>query len=183
MLPIPVRSISLLGICAALLPAAQPGAYAGSIRCAACHPEEFRRQSASAHAGALYQAAQHPLASRFVTNGVLRRPPAYDFQFSRTSEGMAVLVADARTYLKIPLPWAFGAGRQAVTFLCRIDRIWYLELYFSYYPALAGMGVTPGHLGRTARTLAEAAGLVYKSLDPASGVVACFDKPGRIGSY
>ncbi|HEY2017354.1 MAG TPA: multiheme c-type cytochrome [Bryobacteraceae bacterium] len=154
--------------------AAQPRTFVGSAKCAACHPEEFRRQAASEHAKALVPAAQHPLASSFATGAVLHRSPAYDYRFSLQGGQLAVRVVDPANFLDIPIQWAFGAGAQAVTFISLIDRDWYLEHYFTYYGALGAMGITPGQQDRVPASLADAAGLVYKSRDPATGIVKCF---------
>ena len=39
--------------------------YAGARSCATCHPSEFRRQSSSGHASALYRTQEHPLTGAF----------------------------------------------------------------------------------------------------------------------
>src|SRR5262249_20631433 len=89
---------------------------------------------------------------------------------------------DDKNVLDIPIEWAFGAGAQAVTFVSRIDRDWYLEHHFSYYPVIHRFDVTPGQQGREAKTLPEAAGLMYQAFDPKAGVLGCFECPstGRV---
>jgi len=164
----------LLAVSAWVLAAAQPRAYVGAAKCAGCHPEEFRRQSASAHARALCLAARHPLASAFPVGTELRREPAYRFRFSLQPDQLLVTVFDARNFLDIPVQWAFGAGEQAVTFVSRIDQNWYLEHYFTYYTSIRKMGATPGHQDREPASLPDAAGFVYKSRDPATGILKCF---------
>jgi hypothetical protein len=62
-----------------------------------------------------------------------------------------------------------------VTFVTRIDKDWHLEHYYSYYPAIGGMGPTPGHNVLRARTLPEAMGVPYKTLDPNTGILGCFE--------
>jgi predicted CXXCH cytochrome family protein len=74
----------------------------------------------------------------------------------------------------VPLEWAFGAGEQAVTFVSRVDKNWYVEHYFSYYPLLSRMGVTPGQQDLQARTLPEAVGRMYEALDANEGMAGCF---------
>ena len=46
--------------------------------------------------------------------------------------------------MDLPMEWAFGAGRQAVTFVTRVDKDWYVEHYSTYYSALRSWGPTPG---------------------------------------
>ena len=75
----------------------------------------------------------------------------------------------------IPVEWAFGAGAQAVTFVSRVSPEWYLEHYFSYYPAARLMAPTPGQHGLSASTLQLAMGLLYKTLDPDAGMIGCFE--------
>ena len=159
---------------AGLASAAPARTFVGSAKCAACHPDEFRRQSATSHARALSPAAQHPLATQFPIVTELRRGAEYRFQLNLQPDRLAVTVYDSRNSLEIPVQWAFGAGGQAVTLVSRIDRNWYLEHYLTYYTRLRAMGPTPGHQDRAPGSLPEAAGFVYKSRDPAAGIVQCF---------
>jgi hypothetical protein len=62
--------------------------------------------------------------------------------------------------------WAFGAGHQAVTFVDQIDEDHYVERGLSYYTAIRAMSLTPGH--------SSPAGERYRTFDPASGVLRCF---------
>jgi len=158
----------------AVATAAETRSYVGSKVCAECHPTEFRRQSASAHAQALSPASRHNLLQQFASGPELRRDPGYRFRFSLHAGELSVTVFDAGNYLEIPVQWAFGAGHQAVTFVSRIERNWYLEHAFTYYSALHRMGPTPGHEERQPNTLVEAAGFVYKTRDPLTGIVRCF---------
>ncbi|MGH9340834.1 MAG: multiheme c-type cytochrome [Acidobacteriota bacterium] len=150
--------------------------YVGAQTCATCHSAQFASQSATGHAQSLSHAHEHPLAAAFVNDALLlERRPNYHFQFSRSSEGLKVNVFDEHQVLEIPVEWAFGAGDQAVTFISRIDKDWYLEHYFSYYSLLGSLAPTPGQEALLANTLPEAAGLMYKTLDPKTGILGCFD--------
>jgi hypothetical protein len=167
--------VSLFVICASTALSAQTPTYTGSNACGKCHPREFRQQSASGHARSLYPAMAHPLAASFLPKAALERKPGYGFQFSLEAKKFEVHVYDAKNVLDIPIEWAFGAGEQAVTFVSRIDQSWYLEHYFSYYPAIGRMGVTPGQHLLEPKALPEAAGLMYKALDPEEGILRCFE--------
>lgn len=169
-----IRVISLLGLCALAL-SAEPPSYTGAAACGRCHASESRQQSASGHARSLYAAAQHPHAAAFVPKAQLERPPHYRFEFSLGPKDFRVHVFDPENVIDIPIEWAFGAGEQAVTFVSRIDQSWYLEHYFTYYPAIGRMGVTPGQQELTPKRLPDAAGLVYKALDPDAGILRCFE--------
>jgi hypothetical protein len=164
----------LLAVSALLALHAQAASYVGSRTCAQCHPSEFRQQTASEHARALYPAAKHPLASRFLSQRVLDRKPNYRFQLSLTPKEFLVRVFDAKSVMEIPIDWAFGAGQQAVTFVSRINQDWYLEHYFTYYSAIGRMGITPGQQNVEPGDLPSAAGLVYKGTDAKEGIIHCF---------
>lgn len=156
--------------------------YTGAKVCAGCHPAESRRQLRSEHARALYAARDHPLAGEFTPSGVLHRPPRFDFRFSLTAEHFQVQLFDDKDVMEIPIEWAFGAGAQAVTFVSRVNADWYLEHFFTYYPAVHRMSITPGQEAREANSIAEAAGLMYKALDPNIGILRCFEchSTGRV---
>jgi hypothetical protein len=144
--------------------------YAGAEVCRECHAGEFRTQSASAHARALYPAAQHPLAAQFPTKQPLQRPPAFDFRLMLEPRGLLVRIATGDQAAVLPVEWAFGAGDQAVTFVSRVDPEAYLEHYFSYYTQTRSMGITPGQEALPAGSIADAAGFVHRGLD----AVGCF---------
>src|ERR1700722_18999116 len=44
-----------------------------------------------------------------------------------------------------PGDWAFGAGAQAITFVSRVDREKYREHGETWYRAIGGYALTPGH--------------------------------------
>lgn len=83
--------------------------------------------------------------------------------------------ADATNSIEIPAEWAFGAGAQAVTFVSRVDKHWYIEHAYSYYAAMDAFALTPGQHALTPKTLTEAVGLMYKTNDPAFGIRGCFE--------
>ncbi|MGH9628249.1 MAG: multiheme c-type cytochrome [Bryobacteraceae bacterium] len=70
--------------------------------------------------------------------------------------------------LEAPVEWAFGAGDQAVTFVSRIDRDWYLEHRFSYYSASKSLELTPGHSQQ------DVPGVRYRTFDPSGAILRCF---------
>ncbi|MDQ6664217.1 MAG: cytochrome c family protein [Acidobacteriota bacterium] len=149
--------------------------YAGSAACASCHPAESFHQLASAHAGALFRATDHPALKALPRELKLVRPPTYRFQFSRSSTAMKVRIQDSTGAMDLPLEWAFGAGRQAITFVTRVNKDWYVEHYGSFYPALRAYAATPGQSAIQPTSLPEAAGVIYKIKDPATGIAGCFE--------
>jgi hypothetical protein len=149
--------------------------YAGASACRTCHPAQSARQALSAHAGALARAPEHPLAGSFPIEGRFNRPPGYRFEFSRSGGELRTRIFDKVDVMDLPLEWAFGAGRQAVTFVSRVDKDWYVEHYASYYPALKSWGATPGQDAIHPTTLPQAAGVLYGIRDPDTGIAGCFE--------
>jgi hypothetical protein len=149
--------------------------YAGATACGGCHPAEFVRQSSSAHAGALYRASDHPLAASLPGGLKLTRKPRYRFEFIRAGGELQTRIFDGVDVMDLPMEWAFGAGKQAVTFVTRIDKDWYVEHYPTYYPRSGKWGATPGQEEILAGNLPEAAGRVYSTSDPAAGIAGCFE--------
>lgn len=149
--------------------------HVGSQVCQGCHTQEFADQSTSGHAGALHQAAKHPLAGLFSPALPLRRGQHFRFDFQMATDGYGVRVSGPQASVDIPIEWAFGSGEQAVTFVSRISKDWYLENYFSYYAAIKSLGPTPGQEILRPEKLEEAVGLLYKTTDPNTGIVGCFE--------
>jgi hypothetical protein len=148
--------------------------FAGSRACAGCHPSQYRPQSASAHAAALSRAIDHRLAAAF-SSGKLDRKPGFRYDFFLASGELRTRIRDQADLMELPMEWAFGAGAQAVTFVSRVNEGWYLEHYASWYPALKTWGPTPGQSVVQPTSMAEAAGMLYKKLDPATGISGCFE--------
>ena len=65
-----------------------------------------------------------------------------------------------------PGEWAFGAGRQATTFVKRQDADNYLELGETWYRQTKGFGLTPGHQNKE--------GVLYRTFDPSAAILRCF---------
>lgn len=149
--------------------------YLGSNACARCHPAQHSTQRKTGHARSLHKAASHPLMSRMISPEWMGRPPHFRFRFQLLPGELRVQAHDAQDVMDIPVEWAFGAGDQAVTFVSRINRDWYLEHYYSFYSATGKMAPTAGHSALQPRTLPEAMGLPYKTSDPETGIRGCFE--------
>ena len=169
-----MKAAALFILAAAVLHGADAPRYTGARACGACHTTQYGTQSRTGHARALSAASGHPLAESFAS-GVLARGPDYRFQFRWEQKELRVRAADRADVIDIPVEWAFGAGAQAVTFVTRVSADWYLEHYFSYYPAARGLAPTPGQQAAPAGTLQLAMGVLYKSTDPVTGVIGCFE--------
>lgn len=151
-----------------------PGAYIGAAACAQCHAERVAQQRVTGHAQALAPAADHPLATAFTPQTILTRPPNFRFQFLSLKQ-LQVRASDGENTIELPVEWAFGAGAQAVTFVTRVNEQWYLEHYFSYYSGLGSFAPTPGQDAIRPSSLVSAVGLLYKAMDPNTGIVGCFE--------
>jgi cytochrome c554/c'-like protein len=158
-----------------LLAQPDPVQFVGANVCGSCHRAEFARQALSAHAGALSHAVDHPLANAFPTNVQLRRSPNYRFEVLRTPGELRSRIFDTTEVMDLPMEWAFGAGRKAVTFVTKVNQDWYVEHYASYYPAVHSWGPTPGQSAIRPTSLATAAGVLYNTTDPAAGIGGCFE--------
>ena len=152
-------------------PAAQ---YVGAKACERCHRANFTQQSKSAHANALFRAADHPLYGALPTDQSLTRKPTYSFTFFLSEGQLHSRVRDAAGLMELPMEWAFGSGRQAITFVSRVSPDYYVEHFASYYPPAQAWGPTPGQDTLQPADLPRAAGLLYKTADPETGVDGCF---------
>ncbi len=138
--------------------------------CRPCHLREFEQNRNHAHSTALRRAGEHQLAARFESGQPVRSGP-YLF----TANAATARTWDRDNAIELPLEWAFGSGKQAVTFVTRVDSEWYVEHALSYYPAINGFALTPGHADRQPRDLKEAAGVLYRIRDPQHGIAGCFE--------
>jgi hypothetical protein len=166
-----LNPLAIIGMISVSWCAGAADRFVGARACAACHPGEFKSQSASAHAGALSRVADR---SNFPA-GTLSRDGRYRYSILPASEGLRVQIEDGVERMDLPLQWAFGAGRQAVTFVTRVNRDWYVEHYATWYTATNSYGPTPGHEALHPKSLREAAGLLYKITDPQAGIQGCFE--------
>ncbi len=163
----------LVGACIAV-PLHGAPMFTGSASCATCHAFISASQAKSAHAAALGPATQHPLASAFASAKLLVRG-RYRFALRGSTDGLHARIDDGKDVMDLPLEWAFGAGRQAVTFVTGINKDWYVEHYASFYPKLNGYAATPGQAVLQPADLREAAGVLYQVNDPINGIASCFE--------
>src|SRR5690348_13470583 len=149
--------------------------YVGAAVCGRCHPAKFQSQSATPHASALCRPADHPLLSSLPERAVLMRDGKYRFNITRTAAGVRAIIADGVNTMDLPYEWAFGAGRQAITFVSRVNEEWYVEHYATFYQALHAWRAAPGQNAVHPGTIKEAAGVLYKINDPQFGIAGCFE--------
>jgi Zn finger protein HypA/HybF involved in hydrogenase expression len=153
--------------------AAADDAFLGAGACRACHPGQFASQSRSGHAGSLVPSSEHPLASRITASGALLLN-GFRYSYVRQGRALALEVRKGGEVRRQVADWAFGAADQAVTFVSRLDEDTYVELRASYYAALNGVGLTPGHQNHHPADLSAALGIRYRTFSPRSEILSCF---------
>ena len=151
-----------------------PESYLGADACAACHSEQFARQSASGHALSLHTTADHPAAASFAPSRPLVRRGGVRYSYRADEGGLRVEITAQGRRIDSRLEWAFGAGEQAVTFVGQVDEDRYVEHHFSYYPASGALGTTPGHRDVPVREAREAMGVYYETFGPQPSIMRCF---------
>ncbi len=151
---------------------AQPASYLGAAACGACHPTQFKTQSATSHARSLSRALER--AGSIPTEPFLR-PPNFHFQFLRSQQGLRVKADDGQYVTELPVEWAFGAGEHAVTFVSKVDGQFYLEHSLSYYADTKSLDITPGHESLPSTTLHEAMGQPVKIRGSGATIQKCFE--------
>ena len=67
-----------------------PDAYLGADACAACHAEQFAKQSASGHARSLHPTADHPAAASFAPSQPLVRTGGARYSYRADEGGLLV---------------------------------------------------------------------------------------------
>jgi hypothetical protein len=147
----------------------------GANACAGCHAAQFRAQSRSAHALALNRADAIPANTSLPGHATVVRDGRYRFDIYSSREGVRATLDDGHNLMQLPYEWAFGVGRQAVTFVSRVSADWYVEHYLSYYPGTRAWSATPGQGAVHPSTITEAAGVIYKIADPQFGIEGCFE--------
>ncbi len=149
--------------------------FIGANACANCHPAQFRGQSQSAHALALNRAIDIPRSTSLPGHAIVVRDGKYRFDIYSSRDGVHATLDDGHNLMQLPYEWAFGAGRQAITFVSRVSPEWYVEHYLSYYSAVRAWNATPGQAAVHPANITEAAGVIYKIADPQFGIKGCFE--------
>jgi len=154
---------------------AAPAQYVAAKVCGSCHPAQFVLQNQSAHANALFACNGSSAGGHFPPSfWTCVEVPVIASSFYVRAESLT-RIFDAKDATDLPLEWAFGAGRQAVTFVTKVNQDWYVEHYSTYYSAVHSWGPTPGQSAIRPTSLATAAGLLYNTTAPDTGIAGCFE--------
>ena len=161
-------------------------AYTGAVACRGCHPEESSSQAHSGHANSLARPWQHRLAETFASGSVTGSSDRGQVRLRIDGNSAAFETSAGNEAFAEPADWAFGAGEQAITFVSRIDREWYLEHRWSYYAATGALELTPGHPVAETDASQDSVGIRYRIFSPQAEILNCFGchstGPLRLGS-
>jgi len=145
-------------------------AFIGANACARCHAAQFRAQSRSAHALALNRAEAIAANTPLPAHAIVTRDGKFRFDIYASPDGIRATLDDGHNLMQLPCEWAFGAGRQAITFVSRVSPERYVEHYLSYYSATHAWSATPGQAAIHPSNIQDPAGVVYKVSDPQFGI-------------
>jgi hypothetical protein len=129
--------------------------YAGPATCAQCHSAIALTQKHSAMASA----GTHPANSSILLNHqlILHLNP-YRYKITQSGGEILYSVGDRTKTSSVPLALAVGAGsRVGQTYLFEKNGT-YFESRLSYFSAIQGLDLTPGHTNATPQSLESAAG-------------------------
>ena len=148
--------------------------YAGASACHACHRKESASQRLSGHANSLARPWQHRLADTFAAGPETVPAERVRARLRVAGDSAAIEARAGGESTSVSADWAFGAGEQAVTFVSRVDRDWYLEHRWSYYAGTDGLALTPGHQRAASAPSGSSAGIRYRIFSPNAEILNCF---------
>jgi hypothetical protein len=133
-------------------------AYAGDNACGTCHPAEAATQRETLMAKAL----RWPVASEVLGQNqrLAFRKGRYLYEVRREGDSEVYSVSDGQRTIVVPILAAVGYGLGAVgqTFLLQYQGFLF-ESEVTYYDAIRGLDITPGHQGTTPAFLEGALGI------------------------
>jgi len=131
-------------------------AMALAISCEQCHAKETESFAKTPMAHALRKGSGEIPEANF-------KDGLYSIAIRKESGQNVYSATDGERHIEAPVLWEFGNGQMGRTFLYRLGSDYY-ESTVSWYSAIHGLDLTPGHRDRPRRTLDEAAG---RKVDPA----------------
>lgn len=142
---------------------ADTGGFAGSARCAVCHPAEAAKYRKSSMSRAL-----EPVATCEILRGDISyqfKDGPWTYNISRSAGKIIYTVSRGADVLKVPLEYAFGQGKAGQTYLYSLDGQYY-ESRVSYYAQLRGLDLTVGAINAQPTDLRSAAGRIMAGNEP-----------------
>ena len=131
---------------------ASEGLYVAEHVCAECHPKHAEKHLKSGHADTFRLTSDSPIA-RQLAGQIFQDPErgySYHYHLDRQT-GLSVTIPDQIGADRFPLPYEFGSGHNAVTFLTLLPDRWgdtvAIEHRISLYRGEGGweLDLTPGH--------------------------------------
>ena len=116
--------------------------FVGNEACRPCHPSIVHDHENSNHANTLRVASKEGLGSQYPKAG---DASGFEYRVTEDNEGLSLALKKDSTS-KIPLVYAFGAGKNALTFVCPWQESSIVELRMSYHTKLKEWFITPGQL-------------------------------------
>jgi hypothetical protein len=143
--------------------------FIGSEACADCHKEQAMKQLQTPMAHAAWKASEtEVLRSR----GLLSQSaPPFKTEITRDRKGSTYTVARGGDAMSGQILWSMGDDAMGQTFVVQTGGILY-ESELSYFRAIDGLDLTPGHTRASPRALEQAFGTV-QSAETAQQCFAC----------
>jgi hypothetical protein len=129
--------------------------YAGTEACAGCHREEVLEQQRTAMAQAASRASQTEILRANPKLARAESPFLTEIQRDRT--GSVYVVSQGGAAMSGRLEWSMGQGSMGQTFIVESGGTLY-ESQLSYFAAISGLDLTPGHTLAGPRDLERAFG-------------------------
>lgn len=125
-------------------PASSTPEFVGSGRCAACHGAIADAQFKSDHALTVRPLQDVPQFIQALPLRYVDSANSVQYQFQRSGEHVVLVAARGQETAEIELLWAFGAGRQGLTFIGKTKERRYSQLRVSWYASSNDLDITPG---------------------------------------
>lgn len=135
---------------------AAPSEYAGSAACAECHEDISKSQAETPMFRAASRPSETPLLRK---HGNLQfKEDNYEYTMADDGQRTMLYINSSGHTLAAPVLWAMGDGEIGQTYLLKNQDTYY-ESRLSYFTAISGLDITPGHAYESPRSLKEAVGM------------------------
>jgi hypothetical protein len=156
---------------------ASDGRFAGSAKCALCHPSEAAMYAASSMSRAL-----EPVESCAILRGAIHysfKDGDYSYSITRDGTNVIYTVTNGKERFTAPLEYAFGRGKAGQTYVYSSGGHYY-ESRVSYYSEISNLDLTVGAVSTRPPDLTSAAGRLMAVNEPRD-CFGCHTTGARIG--
>ena len=154
------------------------GAFAGSARCAMCHPEQARKFQLNSMAHALEGVDKCEILKGDIHYSF--RDGSFTYSITRMGDTVLYRVTDGKESFEAPLQYAFGQGKAGQTYLFTLAGKFY-ESRVSYYAKLHNLALTVAPNGARPTTILAAAGRVMEAPE-SRNCFGCHTTGARVGT-